>query len=794
MSETAPLLPTSVRKNIPSRGQVESHLPSEQSRIHISECLGALKAGKIPSQEQVSRMIDLVLQSDSLKSTGGPSSRTARLGEEGARVLDDFKGVLTAFKAWGEEKNKDDLLQNLFYNAATADVDIDLNGPASKTSTSEMVKDSVAVVDSFRTIASLMVTSPAFRQLGSDVILMSRDILADGAELVADQAASAADATRPSEKERKDGVDYGKLKNKGKEHAKHTISGLYQAEAKEAAFDGAVSAVKYFDEKLPAADEAKDKLITRLQQIVLQAQKNKPYHQAIDTLVGIVKKYAHKAQDALDEAVEKSEVSDEDEKVQQAGRDLKKFVENLAGKSMDGVISTSQKAADDIKNDPRLTEYFNAIGEYLDRILHDEGYVVSQRAYRKASSLYDDGQSLLQDNEAWKSDASALQKELESFFNALTHDEATSNLVDAIETMGEDLADAGKVGFNSLKADGAGLYRDMVDVMLPRIIGLIKEIPVPRIEFKSEDVDLVIDDFNLDSASFIPDSIRFVAHNDFEFTQGYATYASEYDSTVRLRVKGLHVQASNIAYWVSKKSGWVQFEDSGLLDIQFGPRGIDFDVTLENATEDDRETFFVVKNVDVNIAGFDYQIRQNQKWFATWLAKAPMRAFLRSNIIHTLEVQITEYLQRADFQLFALQQRAIAATNARPTPANYLKAIFSSSVFPQGPGMLAGVRAGQKGIVKYGRRGEFVLHVGVDEDLFPGKPEGAAKNRKRDAIRGKVNAASNASGSVANRVKNDADKVKGEAEAEGRKLSRAAREQERREAKSEGWRSDVFTV
>jgi hypothetical protein len=53
-----------------------------------------------------------------------------------------------------------------------------------------MVKDSAAAVDSFRTIASLMVTSPAFRQLGSDVILLSRDILADSAEVVADQASA----------------------------------------------------------------------------------------------------------------------------------------------------------------------------------------------------------------------------------------------------------------------------------------------------------------------------------------------------------------------------------------------------------------------------------------------------------------------------------------------------------------------------------------------------------------------------------------------------------------------------
>lgn len=54
----------------------------------------------------------------------------------------------------------------------------------------------------------------------------------------------AADKTRPSETERKEGVDFGKLKDKGKEHAKHTVSGLYKAQAKESAFDSAVDAVK----------------------------------------------------------------------------------------------------------------------------------------------------------------------------------------------------------------------------------------------------------------------------------------------------------------------------------------------------------------------------------------------------------------------------------------------------------------------------------------------------------------------------------------------------------------------
>ena len=58
-----------------------------------------------------------MLDSDTLKSGGGPNSRTARLGTEGQKVLGDVKEVLRALKAWGEEKNDNDLLQNFFVSA-----------------------------------------------------------------------------------------------------------------------------------------------------------------------------------------------------------------------------------------------------------------------------------------------------------------------------------------------------------------------------------------------------------------------------------------------------------------------------------------------------------------------------------------------------------------------------------------------------------------------------------------------------------------------------------------------------
>ncbi|KAK8858640.1 hypothetical protein IAR55_002869 [Kwoniella newhampshirensis] len=769
-SERQPLLSGSVNgSSLPSRGQVQNAMPSKGQRIKVAQAQGALQAGKLPSQQQISKMIQVVLDSDALKAAGGPNSRTARLGQEGQKVLEDSKAVLRATKAWGEAKNDDDLLQNFFYNAATAEVDVDVN-TASAPSQKELSKDGQRAIESFRTIASLIITNSTFRKIGSDLILLSRDILADAATVAADQAKEAAQKSRPTDKERKEGVDFEGLKKKGKATAKGAASGKLQGEAREGLWDELENAKQYFDDKLPEGEEAREQLIQRLQEVT---QSDPKYRRAITTIVDLFKKYASKAQDALDETKKKSDVSDEDEKVQQAGRDLKQFVEKVSNKSLDDVINATKSVTEDVKNDDKLSDFFSEIDTFFDRVLYQPGYVVSQRAYRKASSLYDDGQSLLAENPKWKEDAAELQKQLEAVVNGVANDKPTNRLVEAIEQLGESLTTAGKIGVSSLKFEGQGLYRDLLDVMVPRLIGLVKEIPVPRVEFKSEG--------------------EFVSHNDLRFTQGYATYASEYDASVRLRVEGLHFSASNIAFWLNLKTGFIPFEDSGILDIQFGPQGVSFDVTLENAHEDNQETFFVVKDVQVWITGFDFQIREHQKWLATWFAKPVIKAFVKRNLTSALEAQIAEYLRVADFRLYGLQQRAIAATNARPTAVNFLNAVFSDSIFPQssdsGP-----VKVGSKGVVKYGRRGEYVLHIGVDEDLFPNKPPSNVSNSQRDKLRAKAQAATGQATGSADQFKAQAKGAANKAQKEGEQLGAKAQEAQRRESKKEGWRSDAFDV
>ena len=183
----------------------------------------------------------------------------------------------------------------------------------------------------------------------------------------------------------------------------------------------------------------------------------------------------------------------------------------------------------------------------------------------------------------------------------------------------------------------------------------------------------------------------------------------------------------------------------------------------------------------------------------------------QKNMSDALESQVREYLHSADFKLFALQQRAIAATNAKPSPANFVNAIVSDTIFPKssstGP-----VKMGQKGVVKYGRHGEYLLHIGVDEDvslfayrtqpladvqLFPQQPPKHLRNPQRQKLKAQAkqvaDQAKRAVGS-ADQYRGPASDAKIKAQKEGNELSAKAKEQQRREQRKEGWRSEAFDV
>ena len=106
----------------------------------------------------------------------------------------------------------------------------------------------------------------------------------------------------------------------------------------------------------------------------------------------------------------------------------------------------------------------------------------------------------------------------------------------------------------------------IVDVVLPKAISLVRYVPIPRIEYQDADIDLVIENLVFESDNFLPNKIRVDSNSHAEFTNAY-TFESEYSNSTTVRIEGFRVRARDISYAFRKKTGFLQFEDKGLLDV-----------------------------------------------------------------------------------------------------------------------------------------------------------------------------------------------------------------------------------
>jgi hypothetical protein len=167
------------------------------------------------------------------------------------------------------------------------------------------------------------------------------------------------------------------------------------------------------------------------------------------------------------------------------------------------------------------------------------------------------------------------------------------------------------------------------------------------------------------------------------------------------------------------------------------------------------------------------------------LAQGPIRATVQSQLRQALEEQIRSALEAADVSLFALQQRATAANQAATTPADYLRAMFTPSAKTGAASSPFRLGSQNKGIVKTGPHGEWVLAIGATEQILPGRTTAAPSRTGYDVD--VETGIAQAKGAV-RQVQAAAD----QASAEGTKAKKETMRQRRKELRATGWQSSAF--
>ena len=228
--------------------------------------------------------------------------------------------------------------------------------------------------------------------------------------------------------------------------------------------------------------------LTFPRQIISEVQSDPAYEEAISTLLDLVKKYAVVAKESIVEAAQNSSAEIKtNEKVETAASLFRDIIESFVG-DLTPLFGALDKLIVDLRSDDKVSELLHKVDRFVGRSLHDPAFITSTRASRRLDNLMDEARELINSNDVWKKDVENMTTELNRIFDHAKNDRALVNLGNKVDKFGEAAKRFALSGvrLGQKKVDNMGnlgdIFSDITQVILPRLIQVVRSIPLPRIE------------------------------------------------------------------------------------------------------------------------------------------------------------------------------------------------------------------------------------------------------------------------------------------------------------------------
>ena len=394
--------------------------------------------------------------------------------------------------------------------------------------------------------------------------------------------------------------------------------------------------------------------------MVLECQQHPDYQTAVQTLLNLAGEYGNHANRLAKGG--SGTVKDTRSGLAQAEGDLKTLIERFAnGTSTDDLWASINQIYEDADRDDELKNWFKNLDTYLRRCLQEQGYILDEQSNRDWNHLYDQGNYLLRNKYRTHTDRIFDEiKFLADQFDQDQHNKAFAASLNKLFTnLGND--ENGKPTFKP------HLIKDLTEVILPALFENIAYIPVPRIEYSDKMVDAVIENLVLESDNFMPNMLEIASENYMRF--GRKKVASKSKHTFDLKVAGIQMDLRDVSYYVKRKQGFPSLSDTGIANILLAGEGFTFRMKMGTADEKDRQNFFKVDKVDVDVKNLQIKLAKSNHKLLFNLFKPIMLKVLRPGLQKALEKAIKDQFNKADALLWQIKLEADRALEeARSNP------------------------------------------------------------------------------------------------------------------------------
>ncbi|CAK7221553.1 hypothetical protein SCUCBS95973_004538 [Sporothrix curviconia] len=645
-------------------------------KLQLYGIASAFGNGKLPSNAQIDATLNSFIASKAL------SSPSKKLSAEGRVLVADFRVVVNEAKLLLLSKNNGNLLQDFIWKTSHHDYG-SINTPGAPVSKDVAKQDGDRALEGIKTLGNLLITNGQFRKLLKDSSVLFRDILSDSAE-------KATSAVRPSDEalaqidEPAPDHTWHDAPNLSKSDLKNRAQALYKsnktdgtelgtaggsvpvadsqrvdelqgevagtADKKSAEYRDRVKS--YLRSKMP--QERRDQVIWRLKKMILECQQHPDYQQAIQTLLDLAERYHGHAKTAV--AGSNGTAKQTHSRLSDAEADLKTLIERFAnGTSTDNLwqsINEIYRAAD---NDAELQSWFGNINRYIRRCLQQQGYVLEDSSTDDWNKLYDHGKYLLREKYRPQSDNVANQvKFLADQFDKDPQNQAFGkSLKKLFYDLGND--ENGKQVFKP------HLVKDVTNVILPAALESIAYIPIPRIEYTDSQVDAVIENLVLESDNFMPNVFEVYNNNYVSWGRKLGKVGKNRHS-IQVNVSGIQTDLRNVNYYVKKKEGFPSLTDIGIFSVFLSGRGFSFKLGLSTAEPSNREHFFKVDKVDVDIDSLKITLHKSQHKLLFSMFKPILMRVMRPTLQKVLEKAIRDNFDEWDATLYSIKKEADRAS------------------------------------------------------------------------------------------------------------------------------------
>jgi hypothetical protein len=187
------------------------------------------------------------------------------------------------------------------------------------------------------------------------------------------------------------------------------------------------------------------------------------------------------------------------------------------------------------------------------------------------------------------------------------------------------------------------------------LIEEIGYIPIPRIEYTDESLDLVVENLTLQGRNLFPNIVQIEAHNFVKFSP-YNAITDDHHHRITLTLEQIQADMRDVAFYYHKKTGLPKMKDSGMADVLLGGEGLAVTIHLVS-TKRDRSSVFRVHDINVKVSNMKFAIRDSKHDFLYKTLRPLATALIKRQLQKVIKNALRTGLEYLDGQLVAVRDR-----------------------------------------------------------------------------------------------------------------------------------------